>query len=236
MAVKGTLYGIGVGPGDTELLTLKAVRVLNEVQVIAYPVPNSAESLSRRIVAPLLPEGVTEMPLAVPMNRDRQAAERAYDEAASLLAAHLERGRSVAVLCEGDPFFYGTFMYLFSRLASSYETSVVPGITSLTACAAALGRPLAARNDVLKVIPALLPDDRLKAELRDADSAAIIKVGSSFTRVRQILRDLGIADRAAIVEHATQGDERVRRIEDVHEGDVSYFSTILLYRGSESWI
>ena len=145
----GTLYGVGVGPGDTELLTLKAARLLAEVKIIAYPAANGGESLARRIVAPLIPEMARELQISIPMAQSREAARQAYDRAAEQISSHLLKGEDVLFLCEGDPFFYGSFMFIYERLSRRFSCVVVPGVTSLTACAAALGRPLAARNDVL---------------------------------------------------------------------------------------
>jgi precorrin-2/cobalt-factor-2 C20-methyltransferase len=235
MTRAGTLYGLGVGPGDPELITLKAWRILSLAPVVAYPETRSGASLARGIAAPFLPEGVTELPIALPMCEDREPARAAYDEAAGAIASHLREGRDVALLCEGDPFFYGSFMYLFGRLAREHNVEVVPGVTSLTASAAALGRPLAARNDLLKVIPAPLDEARLSAEIAQADSVAIIKVGRHFDKVRRVLRDLGLAERATIVESATGDGEKISPLEDVPEGKRPYFSTILLYKGGEPW-
>lgn len=235
MSKAGKLYGVGVGPGDIELLTLKAARLLNEVKIIAYPAANGADSLARRIVAPLIPENVREMPIPIPMEEGRDAARGAYDAAAQSIADHLRRGSDVLFLCEGDPFFYGSFMFLHERLGSSFETIIVPGVTSLTACAGALGRPLAARNEVLKVVPAPLPEERLRAELQDAEAAAIIKIGRHFDKVRKVLRDLDLAGRACLIERATQGDQRITPLNEMAQGARPYFSTILIYNGSEQW-
>ncbi|HEY7750267.1 MAG TPA: precorrin-2 C(20)-methyltransferase [Aestuariivirgaceae bacterium] len=235
MSAKGKLYGVGVGPGDIELLTLKAARLLNEVRVIAYPSANGGESLARRIVAPLLRAGTRELPLSIPMERERERARLAYDHAAGKIASHLDLNEDVLFLCEGDPFFYGSFMFIHERLADKYECDVVPGVTSLTACAAALGRPLAARNEVLKVIPAPLEEERLRRELETADAVAIIKVANHFDKVRRVLCDLGLANRAAIIERATQGDQRIARLTETKEGERPYFSTVLVYKGGERW-
>jgi precorrin-2/cobalt-factor-2 C20-methyltransferase len=234
MTGRGSLYGVGVGPGDTELLTLKAARLLHEVKVIAYPVAEGSESLARSIVAPLIPESAIELPIAFPI-RDSGPPAAAYDAGAARIRVHLDAAENVLFLCEGDPFLYGSFMYIHQRLAGDYKTIVVPGVSSLTACAAALGRPLAARLDVLKVLPALLPEARLREELKSAEAAAIIKVGRSFTKVRQVLRDLGLEPHAALVENATQAGETVYRLADVPDAHDEYFSTILVYRGGQSW-
>jgi precorrin-2/cobalt-factor-2 C20-methyltransferase len=231
----GTLHGIGVGPGDTELLTLKAARLIAEVRIIAYPAANGGDSLARRIVAPLIPETARELPISIPMAQAREAARQAYDRGSEQIAAHLRQGEDVLFLCEGDPFFYGSFMFIHERLCSRFPCLIVPGVTSLTACAAALGRPLAARNDVLKIIPATLPEERIRMELRRAEAAAIIKLGPHFPKIRLILEELGLSHASAIVERASQGDQRILRLDDLPEGERPYFSTILVYNGGEAW-
>ncbi len=149
------------------------------------------------------------------MRVERGPGEAAYDKGAAAIAAHLRAGRDVVMLCEGDPFFYGSFMYLFARLAKDFETVVVPGVTSITASAAAIGRPLAARDEVLKVLPATLDADRLRDELMTAPSAAIIKVGRHFKKVRDILGALDLITRAVVIEKATHDDQRITKVEDV---------------------
>ncbi len=231
----GTLYGLGVGPGDPELLTLKALRLLRAAPVIAYPAPEGGDSLARQIVAPHLHGSQTEIPIRMPMIEARFPAQDVYARAASEIGGHLDAGRDVAVLCEGDPFFYGSFLFLFGRMADLYPVQVVPGVSSLTACAAVLGAPLAARNDVLSVVPATLDAADIAARLDAADAAAIIKVGRHFAKVRDILRQRGLADRARYVERATMEHQRVLTLDQVCPETVPYFSMILVHRRGEAW-
>jgi precorrin-2/cobalt-factor-2 C20-methyltransferase len=133
---KGTLYGIGLGPGDPELITLKAARLIASAQVIAYPCLAGADSFARAIAADLIPTGALEIAIDIPMTVERAPAQAAYDIGAQEIAKALDTGQNVVCLCEGDPFFYGSFMYLFARLADDYDVQVVPGVTSITACAA----------------------------------------------------------------------------------------------------
>ena len=163
--MSGTLYGVGVGPGDPELMTVKAWRLISMAPVVAFLTANGEHSTARAIAKPFLPDDAILLPIDMPMRVERAPGEAAYDAGAAAIAAHLREGRDVVFLCEGDPFFYGSFMYLFARLADEFETVVVPGVTSITAAAAAIARPLAARNEVVKVLPATLPPERLHAEL-----------------------------------------------------------------------
>jgi len=232
--VTGRLYGLGVGPGDPELLTLKALRLLRAAPVVAYPTLEDGESFARAIVAEHL-QGQREVPIRVPMTVARAPAQAAYDAAAVELAAELSAGRDVAVLCEGDPFFYGSFMYLFGRLAERFPVEVVPGVSSLTACAAALGAPLAARNDILAVLPAPLPEEELERRLLACDAAAIIKLGRHYPKVLGLLQRLGLAEQARYVERATLPQQRILPLDALPEEAVPYFSMILLHRRGEAW-
>ena len=167
------------------------------------------------------------------MRPERAPAQRAYDAAAGAIAARLDDGQSVAVLCEGDPYYYGSFMYLDQRLGAQFEVEIVPGITSLTAAAAQLGRPLAARRDRLKVLPAMLARDVLRKELSGTEAAAIIKIGRYFDTVREVLDELQLSDRAYVVSHATLPQQQIDRLDRLPAGESRYFSTILVYAGDE---
>jgi len=232
--MSGTLYGLGVGPGDPELMTVKAVRLLRAASVVAYPAPENGSSFARAIAAPYLGNGIVEMPIRIPITGG-DPDEAVYDRAATMLGGHLDAGRDVAVLCEGDPFFYGSFIYLFGRLADRYPVEVVPGVSSLMACAAALGAPLSARNDTLIVVPAPLPAGILRVRLAETEAAAIIKIGRHFEKVRGVLTDLGLADRARYIERATLDNQRVIPIENVDPAEVPYFSLILVHRRGAAW-
>jgi precorrin-2/cobalt-factor-2 C20-methyltransferase len=234
--VSGKLYGIGVGPGDPELLTLKAHRILTQAPVVAYPAPDDGKSFARAIVAAHLRSDQIEIPIVIPMRAARFPARETYDHAAHELSLHLDNGKDVAVLCEGDPFFFGSFMYLYERLAGRFETVIVPGVSSLTAGAAALRRPLAARNDTLCVIPAPLPDDRIEHLVAASDAAAIIKVGRHLPRIRDLLERNGLAASAGYLERVGLANERVMPLRDMIDAQAPYFSLILIYKGSEDWI
>jgi precorrin-2/cobalt-factor-2 C20-methyltransferase len=231
----GMLHLVGVGPGDPELLTLRAVRVLRSVHVVAYPSTGDGAAFAREIASKYILPGAMLLPITIPMTVERGPAQTAYDAAADTILSHLAMGRDAAWLCEGDPLFYGSAMYVLARLADKATIHIVPGITSLTAAAAAVARPLAARNEILKVLPAPLPDDVLRPELLATPSAAIIKVGRHFDRIRDLLRETGHAENALVVEHATTIRQRITPLLNFGYGERPYFSTILCYRGDEAW-
>ncbi|MEX2615306.1 MAG: precorrin-2 C(20)-methyltransferase [Alphaproteobacteria bacterium] len=228
--MSGTLYGIGVGPGDPELITLKALRLLQAAPVIAWPAPPEGESLARKIAAPHITHSPKEIAIRMPLEVTRFPDRGVYDEAATEIGSHLRAGQNVVALCEGDPFFYGSFMYLYDRVADHHPVIVVPGVSSLMAAAAASGSPLASRNDMLSVVPAPLPEDALSAAILGADSAAIIKVGRHLGKVRRVLAGLGLAGNARYIEHATMPNESTCPLSDISDKAAPYFSMILVHR------
>jgi len=232
---KGTLYGIGLGPGNSELITVKAWRLLSTVEVIAYPKPPNGESFARKIAAPFIPEDATEIALTVPMAKARGPAQKAYDEGAQIIANLLDKGKHVAFICNGDPFLYSTFMYLHERLKERFEIEIIPGVTSLTATAAATRRPLAARNEILKVLPAPLDDETLRREIASGDSIVINKVGKHFGRIRALIESMGLTEKTQVVENATTEFEVARPLSQIRENDQPYFSTMIIYKGKEDW-
>jgi len=234
--MRGTLYGLGVGPGNPELLTLKAHRILTGAEVVAYPAPDNGTSFARSIVAEYLTPEQIEIPIVVPMRVARFPAKAVYDQAAKEVASHLDEGRDVVVLCEGDPFFYGSFMYLYERLAGDYSCEVVPGVSSLMACAAALGRPLAARNDVLSIVPAPLGDDEIRTHLQHSEAIGFIKVGRHFGRIKKLIEEAGLMDKAAYLERVTLDNQKLMALAEAGEDIAPYFSMILIYKGAEDWI
>ncbi|WP_020594304.1 precorrin-2 C(20)-methyltransferase [Kiloniella laminariae] len=231
----GKLYGVGIGPGDPELLTLKALRLIQGAPVLAYPAPDVGDSLARSIVADHLPGGQVEYPIRIPMVTERFPAQDVYDKAAEDLSVYLEAGQDVVVLCEGDPFFYGSFMYLFGRMMERFDVEVVPGVSSLMACSAMVGAPLAARNDVMTIIPGPVDADIMKQRLRNVQAAAIIKVGRHFEKIRTILEELDLVDCARYVERATMDNQKIMPLSEVGDAKAPYFSMILIHKRGEAW-
>jgi precorrin-2/cobalt-factor-2 C20-methyltransferase len=223
----GRLYGLGVGPGDPELLTLKALRLLRAAPVVAYPAPEQGESFARSIVASWLEPRQREIPIRIPMQPGSPPSS-VYDAAAAVLGAELERGHDVAVLCHGDPFFYGSFIQLWSRLASRYQVQIIPGVCSLAACAAAAATPLVAHDEALVVLSATLDEVELAHRLAGADAAAIVKLGRHFPKVRRVLDTLGLLRSAWYVERATLPNQRMAPLASVDATSVPYFSMVLI--------
>jgi precorrin-2/cobalt-factor-2 C20-methyltransferase len=225
---KGRLYGVGVGPGDPELLTLKAFRLLQSCPVVAYQSADDKESVARSIVAQYLTGKQIEVLYHLPRASDPQQAQPIYNKIVEPIAEHLEAGRDVVVLCEGDPLFYGSFMYLFTRLSEKFETEVVPGVSSPMGSASALGVPLSYRNDIFSVLPATLPAETLAVQLLNADAAAIIKLRRHFSKVREVLHQVGLASRAKYIERATMEKQQIIQLDEVQAENVPYFSMILV--------
>jgi len=233
--MNGTLYGVGVGPGDPELITLKAARLIRSAKVIAYPALAGGDSFARAIAAELLTGSAREIRIDIPMTRPREPAQAAYDAGAENIAACLRDGQDVVVLCEGDPLFYGSFMYLNARLGAEFRVDIVPGVTSLTAGAAAMGQHLCARNDVLAVIPGPMDAADMATRIDAADAVAIIKVGRHMAKIRHVLDQLGLMDHATYIERATLADQRLMALSDAPH-DAPYFSMILVAKGQDPWL
>lgn len=241
----GRLYGVGLGPGDPKLLTLRAVEVIREVEVVAFHSAQHGRSIARTIAAAHLREDHIEEALVYPLTTGttdhpggyRGALDTFYEEAAARLAAHLDAGRSVAVLSEGDPLVYSSYQHMHQRLADRYETEVVPGVSSISAAAAALGLPLTEADEVLTVLPGTLPQEELAARLASTDSAVVLKLGRTFPAVRGALERVGRLDEAYYVERATMGGQRVAPLADVDVDSVPYFSMAVLpsRQGRPAW-
>lgn len=221
------LYGVGVGTGNPEFITVKALRIIQSVPVIAYPASEQGNSFARSIVAEFLKENQIEVPIVLPFKLEK-SAQPFYDKAAEKLAEHLNDGRDVAVLCEGDPFFYGSFMYIFNRLSPLFSTEIIPGISSVMASAAMIGVPLTYRNDAFMVLSGILSKEVLQEKLKVADAAVIIKLGKNFSKVKQVLEELGLVERAKYIENATLENQRILSIDEVEAETVPYFSLIVI--------
>ncbi len=233
--MSGVLYGVGLGPGDPELMTLRAHRLISGAEVVAYPSLAGGESFARSIAAGVIPAGAHEIVMDVPMTTAREPAQAAYDKGAAEIAEELAAGRDVVCLCEGDPFFYGSFMYVFARLSERFKVEVVPGVTSITTCAARAGMPLAARNERLTVLPGPLPEAELRARIEGAESVAIMKVGRHLEKIRGVIGGLGLTDRAVYIERASLPEEVVCPLAEA-PGTAPYFSMILLTKGADPWL
>ena len=232
----GRLYGVGLGPGDPELITLKAARLIAEADVIAFHAGVGKQSNARRIAAGIIPDGVIEEELRYPVTTGTTAhvggyagaMAEFYEESAARLAVHLEAGRTVVVLAEGDPLFYGSYMYMHDRLADRFETEVVPGVTSFAAATATVASPLVRQTDVLTILPGTLDEPELARRLADTDGAIIMKLGRTFPKVVSALRQAGRLDGALYVERASMPEERWLPVVDVDPDSVPYFSLIVV--------
>ncbi|ANW19526.1 precorrin-2 C(20)-methyltransferase [Streptomyces clavuligerus] len=232
----GRLYGVGLGPGDPSLMTVRAVEVIADADVIAYHSARHGRSIARSIAARHIRPDHVEEALVYPVTTEttdhpggyRGAMEDFYTEAAARLAVHLDAGRTVAVLAEGDPLFYGSYMHMHKRLADRYETEVVPGVTSVSGAAARLGAPLVEGDEVLTILPGTLPEEELTARLAATDAAVVMKLGRTFPKVRRALERSGRLADARYAERATMDGERTARLADVDAESVPYFSVAVL--------
>jgi precorrin-2 C20-methyltransferase/precorrin-3B C17-methyltransferase len=234
--VTGRLYGVGLGPGDPSLITVRAAELIGKADVVAYHSARHGRSIARSIAERYLTGGQIEEKLVYPITVEttdhpggyRGALDDFYEEAAARLAVHLDAGRDVVVLAEGDPFFYGSYQHMHKRLAHRYPTEVVPGVTSISAAAARLGTPLVEAEEVLTIIPGTLPEEELTARLAATDSAVVMKLGRTFPAVRRALERAGRLEDAQYVERATMPGERTEPLAEVDPETVPYFSVAVL--------
>ena len=241
MPQPGRLFGLGVGPGDPELITLKALRLLQAAPVVAYHAAKGKKGNALTIVETYLNDNQLLVPLIYPVTTEKLPAHMNYEaivsdfygEITERLKTHLDAGKDVAVIAEGDPFFYGSFMYIHARLAEQYETEVVPGVCSILGGAAVHGAPLDSSTQTLTVISGVLPAHELKTRLAATEAAAIMKLGKNLAKVRDVIADLGLMDRALYVERATMDAQRIVPLRDVDPESSPYFSLILV--PGEKW-
>jgi precorrin-2/cobalt-factor-2 C20-methyltransferase len=234
--MSGKLIGVGVGPGDPELMTLRAARAIAGADVVAHFAKAGREGNARRIAAEHIGAEATELPLAYPVTTEipkgdpayGQAIDAFFDEAAERVAAHLDKGKIVAVLSEGDPLFYGSYMHLHTRLAPRYRTEVIPGVTSLSGCWSAAGMPLAVGDDVLAVVPGTLGAADLAARFAGGDALAVIKIGRNLEKVRAALAEAGRLADAVYVERGTMTEAAILPLAEKSAGPAPYFAVVLV--------
>jgi precorrin-2/cobalt-factor-2 C20-methyltransferase len=234
--VKGKLMGVGTGPGDPELLTLKAVRAIEQTDVLAFFCKKGSTGNGRAIVSDFVQPGVLELPLVYPVTVEshkdgedyRGAIADFFDQSAETIATHLDAGRNVAVLSEGDPLFYGSYMHLHLRLAPHYQADVIAGITAMSGCWSMTGLPLVQGDDILSVLPGTLSEEILTERLSGTDGAVIMKVGRNLPKIRRALAAAGKLEGAYYVERGTMSNGSAVALAERDETPAPYFSLILV--------
>ncbi len=235
-APSGRLYGVGLGPGDPDLITIKSLKALQAAPVVAYFAKRGRRGHARTIVDGLLTPGVVELPLVYPVTVEipfdspayREQLAAFYEEASQALAVHLRAGRDVALLCEGDPLFYGSFMHLYVRLRDDFPVTICPGVTGMSGCWTATGEPMTWGDDVLSVLPATLSQDELARRVGVADALVFMKLGRNFAKVRSVLQEAGLMERAIYVERGSMADEKVIPLTQKLDDAAPYFSIIIV--------
>lgn len=232
----GTLYGVGLGPGDPELITLKAARLIAAADVIAYHSARHGRSIARGVAAAHLRGDQIEEQLVYPLTVEttdhpggyRGAIADFYTESAAKLATHLDAGRDVVLLCEGDPLFYGSYMHLHVRLAGRFHTEVIAGVSGMSGCWSAIGTPVAQGDDVFTVLPGTLAQDELERRLAEADAVVVMKLGRNLPKVRRALERTGRLARAVYVERGTMAGEKAIPLADKPDDCAPYFAIVLV--------
>ncbi|RED14041.1 precorrin-2 C(20)-methyltransferase [Pontivivens insulae] len=237
MSAPGTVYGVGLGPGDIDLMSVRSDRLIRNARYVAFFRKKGRPGQARRIVEGMLPDGVVEIPMEYPVTTEIPLSDPRYNEILSAfyaecrakLRALADAGEDIVVLCEGDPFFYGSFMHLYTRLKDDIPVQVVPAITGMSGAWTATGAPITWGDDVLSVLMGTLPQDELISHMKAADALVIMKIGRNIDKVRDALRVAGRYDAAWLVEFATMPNQTVTKL-SAAEGKVTpYFSIIVVH-------
>jgi precorrin-2/cobalt-factor-2 C20-methyltransferase len=232
----GTLYGIGVGPGNVRYLTLRAAGLVRSVDVVAFFAKKGQLGNARRIVGPLIGTGREELRLEYPVTDEIPASSASYQQqigafyrsASEQLAALLRGNRSVGLLAEGDPFFYGSFMHMWRRLSADFPVEVVPGVTGMSGCWTSAKTPITWGDDMLAVLPGTLGESQLVERLKLTDAAVIMKVGRNLAKVRRAVETAGLLSRAIYVERGTMEEERIVPLAECGAAQGAYFAMVLI--------
>ncbi len=232
----GRIICCGLGPGDPDLMSVRADRTVRAATNIAYFRKKGRPGQARCIVDGLLAQGVREFPMEYPVTTEIafDSADYVrllagfYDQWAERLLA-IAREADVVVLCEGDPFFYGSFMHLHARLQGRVAIEVIAGIPGMAGCWNAVGRPIALGDDVMTVLMGTLPEDELERRVRAADALVIMKTGRNLAKVRRALQAAGRLGEAWLIERGTMPGQRVARLKDVQATECPYFAIVLVH-------
>jgi len=235
-AATGRLYGLGLGPGDPDLITVKAARLLEEVPVVAYFTKKGAPGKARKILSAWRAATARELPLIYPLTTEVHFCDPAYtaslrgfyEESTERIAAILSAGEDVALVSEGDPLFYGSFMHLHIRLRDRFPITVVPGVSGMAGAWSAAGMPMTWGDDVLSVLPGTLAGPVLTEKIRAADATVILKIGANLPKLREAIRAAGRLADALYIEHATMQDQAMQPLADKKDDAAPYFSMILI--------
>ncbi|SFL33938.1 precorrin-2 C(20)-methyltransferase [Shimia haliotis] len=237
MTQTGTIHGVGLGPGDPDLMSVRAHRLLSRAKHVAFFRKAGRKGQARQIVEDLLPDNVIEFPMEYPVTteiplsdpRYNQALSTFYEEVTQHLIALAQSGDDVVVLCEGDPFFYGSFMHLYARLRDVVPVQVVPAITGMSGAWTATEAPITWGDDVLTVLMATLDEAKLTHHISETDALVVMKIGSNFEKVVRALKTAGRFDDAWIVQYATMPNQNVIKLSEMVEDVTPYFSIIVVH-------
>ena len=234
----GTIYGLGLGPGDPDLMSVRSHRLLTNARHVAFFRKKGRKGQARQIVEGLLPSGAREIPMEYPVTTEIPVHDPRYNELLSAFYAEVTQhlialataGEDVVVLCEGDPFFYGSFMHLYARLRDVVPVEVIPAITGMSGAWTATETPITWGDDVLTVLMGTLPQDKLTTHIRQTDALVVMKIGSNYDKVVTALKDGGKYDDAWLVQFATMGEKQtVTKLSDMTDTGTPYFSIIIVH-------
>lgn len=234
----GRLIGVGVGPGDPELITLKAIRIIENAEIIAYPKAENKNSMAKEIVQKYINENAEEIIMEIPMKPQTHHAQKIYDKYAKKIKQILKQGKNVVAICEGDPFFYGSFMYLYQRISKKYICEVVPGVASVMASACVSGTPLVEKNQILSIVPATQNETIIRKYLKENNCVVFVKIGRHLEKVRKIIEQEKRIQNATYIERVGLKEQKIMKLENTKQNEKhagvhkEYFSIIIVEHAS----
>ena len=237
MKKMGKIYGVGVGPGAVDLLSVRADRLVREARYIAFFRKAGRAGHARQIASTLLSKDVIELAMEYPITTEIPLSDQRYSEVLSefykkysnKIISLSQTGIDLVILCEGDPFFYGSFMHIYSRVKDKCPVEVVPAITGMSAAWTATDIPITWGDDILTVLMGTLDKTTLEKQLQDTNAAIIMKIGHNLPKIKKALERTGRFYDAFIVEYAAMDKQTVQRLSDYNTENAPYFSIIILH-------
>ena len=233
----GTIYGVGVGPGDPDLISLKAYNIIKKAKCIAYFKKKEKNGIAYGIIKQYLKKNIFEIVMPYPITTEisflsleyKKVLSDFYDDCCKRILSEINQNSDVIILCEGDPFFYGSFMHIHTRLYNKTKIIVVPGITGMSAAWTATNLPITWGDDILTVIMGTMEKKEIIKRIQNSDALVFMKIGKHFQKICQILKELSLFDCAYLVENASMLNEKVRKLKEVQETSLPYFSIIIIH-------
>ena len=233
---KGKIYGIGLGPGDPALITLKSANLIKSSDYIFFFKKKNSESRAFSIVKEIIKDNAFKIALEFPITTEidsmrkeyKNIMKNFYEQCVIKIDNILKKSRDICLLCEGDPFFYGSFIHIFQRLKERFDIEIVPGVTGMSGAWSSSKIPLVSGNEILTIIMGTLDEAKLKIQIKKSDVLVIMKIGKNFKKIFKVLKEQNLLNKAYLISNATTKKEKIYKLNAINDEIVPYFSIILL--------